>query len=75
MCATLFSNRRGWIGSAVLRATIAGTGGVLAAWKYANVRQAEAAAASQPEPMEAVTVAVAQDRVHRADWVHRPAES
>ncbi|MGH7712259.1 MAG: efflux RND transporter periplasmic adaptor subunit, partial [Gemmatimonadaceae bacterium] len=65
MNSAFFSNRRGWVATAVLLGSIAGTGGLLVAWKFANARQAEAAAASQPEPIEAVTAAVAKERVHR----------
>jgi membrane fusion protein, multidrug efflux system len=60
-----FMDVRGSIGSAVLLLTILGTGGGLAAWKYGSLRKAEAASASQPEPMESVTAAVAQEREHR----------
>jgi membrane fusion protein (multidrug efflux system) len=38
----------------------------LAAWKYASIQQSHAMSASQPEPMEAVTVAVAQKVQHRS---------
>ncbi|MBA3259489.1 MAG: efflux RND transporter periplasmic adaptor subunit [Gemmatimonadales bacterium] len=58
-------NRRGWIGSTLLLATIVGLGGGLAVWKVADIRSAEAAAASQPEPTEAVTTAVAREGEHR----------
>ena len=51
--------------SAVLLGALVATGGVLAAWKYAAAREAGAAAASQPEPMESVTTAVAGQRQHR----------
>jgi membrane fusion protein, multidrug efflux system len=57
--------RRGTIGSLVLIALIGLTAGSLAAWKSASTRHAEAAAASQPEPMELVTAAVASEREHR----------
>ena len=66
MTIAFFNNRRGWIASAVLVASITGAGAVLAAWKFGSIRQSEAAAASQPEPMEAVTTAVAKERMHRA---------
>jgi len=56
---------RAWIGSSLLLATVLSTGGGLALWKQASIRAAEAASASQPEPMEAVTVAVAAEREHR----------
>jgi membrane fusion protein (multidrug efflux system) len=61
----LLSRPRGWIGSAVLLATIFAAAGGLTAWKYAAIREADAAAASQPEPTELVTTAVATDREHR----------
>ena len=58
-------NRRGWIGSSLLLVTVVGTGGSLAAWKYASIQEADAASANQPEPMESVAVAVAKEREHR----------
>jgi membrane fusion protein, multidrug efflux system len=66
MTTAIINNRRGWIASAVLLASITGAGAVLAALKFGSIRQSEAAAASQPEPMEAVTTAVAKERTHRA---------
>lgn len=56
---------RGWAQSAVLLATIAATGGVLVAWKYASARESTANAANQPEQMESVTAVVATEREHR----------
>ncbi len=58
-------SHRGWAGSALLVATVVAVGGGLAAWKYSALRKADAASASQPEPMEAVTAAVAKRREHR----------
>lgn len=58
-------SRRGWIGSSLLLVAVVGTGGGLAAWKYASIEKANAASANQPEPMESVTVAVAKERTHR----------
>jgi RND family efflux transporter MFP subunit len=58
-------NRNGWIASSLLLATVIGTGLGLAAWKTAALHKAGAVAASQPEPMEAVTVAVAAPREHQ----------
>jgi membrane fusion protein (multidrug efflux system) len=58
-------NRRAWIASVLLLVTVAGTGAGLAAWKYAAMRAADAASASQPEPIESVTVAVARGLEHR----------
>ncbi|HKG94986.1 MAG TPA: efflux RND transporter periplasmic adaptor subunit [Gemmatimonadaceae bacterium] len=61
----LGSTRRGWVRSTILLATLVATGGSLAAWKYSSIREAEAASASQPEPVESVTAAVATAREHR----------
>jgi membrane fusion protein (multidrug efflux system) len=58
-------SRRGWIGSVVLLLSVVATGAGLVAWKSAAIAQSAAAAASQPEPMEAVTVALATQREHR----------
>ncbi len=52
------------IRSSLLLLTVIGIGAALAVWKQASIQGAEAASASQPEPMEAVTVAVAQEREH-----------
>jgi membrane fusion protein (multidrug efflux system) len=57
--------RRAWIGSVLLLVAVVGTTGGLAAWKYAAMREAAAAAAKQPEPKEMVTVAVAKPFQHR----------
>src|SRR5207247_1234505 len=51
--------------SAVLLLTLVVTGTVLAAWKHASIRRADAAAASQPEPMASITSAVAEQRLYR----------
>jgi membrane fusion protein, multidrug efflux system len=59
------STSRRWIRSIALLATILATGGTLAAWKYTSVREAQAASANQPEPMESVTEASATEREHR----------
>ena len=56
---------RGWIGSSALFLSVAASGGSLAAWKQSSVEEANAAAASQPEPVEVVTSALALDRRHR----------
>ena len=60
-----FLNSRGWIASAMLLATVVATGAGLAVWKYTDITAEEAAAANQPEPMEAVTAAAATDRAYR----------
>jgi membrane fusion protein (multidrug efflux system) len=65
MSAPRSTNSRRWIGSVALLAAVAGTGGLLAAWKNAAAREASAAAQNQPEPAEAVTAAVATEREHR----------
>jgi membrane fusion protein, multidrug efflux system len=56
---------RGWIRSTLLLAAIIATGAGLTAWKYSNIRDANVAAASQPEPTELVAAAVAAPRDHR----------
>jgi membrane fusion protein, multidrug efflux system len=53
------------VGSSLLLGTVFAVGLGLAAWKYLVIREANAAAASQPEPMESVTIAVATEREHR----------
>ncbi len=58
-------SHRGWIGSTLLLVTVFGTGGGLAARKYATHRETLIASASQPEPMESVTVGVAKESEHR----------
>lgn len=58
-------SRRGWLASLLLLVTLLATGGVLAAWKNGSIKEADAAAASQPEPAEVVTTAVATPREHR----------
>jgi membrane fusion protein, multidrug efflux system len=58
-------NRRAWIGSFLLLVTIVAMAGCLAAWKHASLQQAAAASASQPEPAESVTVAVARRSEYR----------
>ena len=58
-------NKARWAKSATLLATVIGTGIVLAAWKQASIKSAEAAAAMYPEPVEMVTAAVAKKREHR----------
>jgi len=65
MRSSVFVGHRGWTGSAVLLLALALTGGGLAAWKRISIRNANAAAASQPEPIESVTLAVAGARQYR----------
>src|SRR2546427_42810 len=59
------TSNRSWLRSAVLLLTLVVTGTVLAAWKHASIRRADAAAASQPEPMASITSAVAERRMYR----------
>jgi membrane fusion protein (multidrug efflux system) len=58
-------SRRAWIASIVLLAAVIATGSGLFAWKYARIQQAIAASANQPEPMERVRMAVAEQRWHQ----------
>jgi membrane fusion protein (multidrug efflux system) len=53
---------RRWIGSAGLLGAIGATAVALTAWKSTAISAADAAAASQPEPIETVTTAVAVER-------------
>jgi membrane fusion protein (multidrug efflux system) len=59
-------NRRGWIGSTVLIVTVLAFAGGLAVWKRDALADAGAAAAGGAEPAEAVAVALAAEREHRA---------
>ncbi|MGH7562396.1 MAG: efflux RND transporter periplasmic adaptor subunit [Gemmatimonadales bacterium] len=54
-----------WVAGTLLLATVAGGGGILAVWKGAAVERSAKASASQPEPSEVVTSAVAAPRTHR----------
>src|SRR5688572_9916147 len=56
------SGSRRWIGSASLLGVIGVTAVALTAWKSTAISAADAAAASQPEPVETVTTAVAVER-------------
>ncbi|MDH4080962.1 MAG: efflux RND transporter periplasmic adaptor subunit [Nitrospira sp.] len=58
-------NRSNWIGSIVLVLVVLLLGIGLAAWKYESIQGEQAASANQPEPIESVTVAVAQAIDHR----------
>jgi RND family efflux transporter MFP subunit len=58
-------NRRGWIGSIVLVIALAALALGIAARKRSLIKQSEAAAANHPEPMEAVSTAIAKQREHR----------
>jgi membrane fusion protein, multidrug efflux system len=51
--------------SIVLIVAVIAAGAALAAWKQSAIQDAEAAAASQPEPVESIEVAVAREREYR----------
>ena len=53
------------IGSVVMVVVVLGTGATLATWKYNSLSAADAAAASQPEPMETISVASVGPRDYR----------
>ena len=59
-------NRRGWIASSLLLLTVVSTAGGLALWQYASFQAEQAASAAQPEPVESVTVARAQERIDQS---------
>ncbi len=56
--------RRIWSRSSLLIVALLVAGAALAAWKTTSIENSNAAAASQPEPMESVVVAVAKQRSH-----------
>ncbi|HEU5181577.1 MAG TPA: efflux RND transporter periplasmic adaptor subunit [Candidatus Polarisedimenticolia bacterium] len=56
--------RHRWLGSSMLLLIVLGTAGALTVWKLASDQASAAETASQPEPMEAVTVAVAKEVEH-----------
>lgn len=58
-------SRHGWIGSTLLLGTLTVTGVALAAWKSSELKKSAAEAASQPEPMETATAAIARPRDYR----------
>ncbi|HEU4500333.1 MAG TPA: efflux RND transporter periplasmic adaptor subunit [Nitrospira sp.] len=57
--------QRHWVGSVALPVIVLLMGVGLAAWKYDAIQAGQAASASQPEPMETVTVALAKEIEHR----------
>ena len=57
--------RRRWFSSSVLLLFVLGTAGALAFWKFESFQASAAESASQPEPMEAVSVAIAKGVEHR----------
>lgn len=58
-------NRRNPIGSVLLIAFVLLAGIGLFTWKYESIQGSVAASANQPEPMESITVAIAQEMDHR----------
>jgi len=56
--------RRARTGSIALLSAVIVTGSALAAWKHSAVEEAAQTAASQPEPIETVAIAVAEQREH-----------
>ena len=65
MSASPSALTRNWIRPAAVIAAVLGVGAGLAGWKYGAAREANAAAANQPEPIETVSAAVATERPHR----------
>lgn len=57
-------NRRKLAAPAILIGVVVATGTALAAWKQSSLERADAAAASQSEPVESVASAVAKARQH-----------
>jgi membrane fusion protein, multidrug efflux system len=53
------------IGSVLLVFAVIAAAAALAAWKKGSIKEASAASANQPEPMELVTSTVAHERDHR----------
>jgi membrane fusion protein, multidrug efflux system len=66
MSSKTFSTVRRGIAGFVLVGAVLGTGALLAGWKQGANRDAAAAAAKQPEPVERVTIASAQAKDHHA---------
>lgn len=59
------STLRTWVGSIVLLLAVLGVAASLAAWKRGDLHHQQVIAASHPEPMQSVTVAVAAEREYR----------
>ena len=55
---------RQWIGSLLLVGAVIVSGVLLSAWKKSSIAEADATAASQPEPAESVVTAVAREHEH-----------
>jgi membrane fusion protein (multidrug efflux system) len=65
MSSQSFSTLRRGVAAFVLLGGVLGSGALLAAWKQDTNREAAAAAAKQPEPVERVTLATAEAREHQ----------
>lgn len=59
------NNMRNYFGSILLVLTVLVAGAGLAVYKISSIKQAVAASADQPEPIELITTAVAQQREYR----------
>src|SRR5688572_17719692 len=57
--------RVGWLAPTLLLLGVIAAGAGLAWWKVTALKGAAAAASNQPEPVEAVILAVAKERQHR----------
>src|SRR5688572_16817129 len=55
---------RQWIGSVLLVGAVIVAGVLLSAWKRSSIAEADATAANQPEPAEAVVTAVVREHEH-----------
>jgi membrane fusion protein (multidrug efflux system) len=66
MSSKSFSTLRRAIAGFVLLSVVLGTGVLLAAWKQGANREAAAAAAKHPEPVERIAIASAEPREYRA---------
>ena len=66
MSSRAFLALRRRVAGFVLVGVVMGSGALLAAWKQNTTKDAAAAAAKQPEPVEMVTFAVAEARPHHA---------
>src|SRR5688572_22178788 len=60
----LLSTLRRGVAPFLLIGAVVGTGALLAAWKHNEDRENAAASANQPEPVELVTLARAEQRQH-----------
>lgn len=58
-------SRRRWIHSLLLIVAVIGVATALAAWKHAALARSAAEAANQPEPVEAIEVAIAAERPYQ----------